>query len=204
MCASCLRYVFPIGGVLAVLSAVGGCGRVAGDDAESGQEAAAESASAVQEQFVANYDIGMTVRSVANTINIGEKLDSTDYNFAGVLTDGVGMPLFTDFSGMPGEWEIEVIDSVTVCIRNLDAGNLHPFELIDYIASNLEGESQPLLLQGESDRGEAHIVTYRYGRTSISVETRPMNLENTGDVAPEMHITLKAGSDSIPAPDEAS
>lgn len=169
------------------------------EQAKSESAAVAESVAAVaEEQYAADNDIGMTVRSVANTINIGEKLDSTDYNFEGVLTDGVGMPLFTDFTGMPGQWEIEVVDSATLRIRNVDAGDLQPFRLMEYITANLSEQAQELELTGESDQGRAHIVNYRYGRTCISMETRPMAIENSADVAPVMEITLRASTDSLP------
>lgn len=151
-----------------------------------------------EEAFVADYDIGMTVRSVADAINVGESLDSTAYNFEGVLTDGVGMPLFTDMSGMPGEWEVEVVDSTQVRIRNIDAGDLQPFQLIEYLTANLSGGTHDITLENECDRGDAHIINYRYGRTSLRVETRPQNIGDTGEVAPIMEITLRADSILIP------
>lgn len=153
-----------------------------------------------EEEFVVNNDIGMAVRSMANTINIGAPLDSTDYNFAGVFTDGVGMPLFTDITGMPGKWEVEVIDSLQVKIRNLDPGNLQPFQLVEYLTENLKDDSLPIILQEETDRGESHIIQYSYGRTRMSVEMRPERIAATGEVAPLMEITLKADTTATPLP----
>lgn len=163
-------------------------------DTVSGTNEAETSAANQPEEFIAENDIGMTVRSMANTINIGENLDSTDYNFEGVLTDGIGMPLFTDMTGMPGEWEVEVVDSAEVRIRNLDAGDLQPFQLIEYITSNLGSESHKIEFESEIDSGDSHIVNYRYGRTSLRVETRPHPIGDTGEVAPIMEITLRADS----------
>lgn len=171
-----------------------------GSDADSARADSADSALAVQnrvqEEFLAQNDIGMTVRSVANTINIGDRLDSTAYNFEGVLTDGSGMPLFTDFSGMPGKWEVEVIDSTEVRIRNLETGDLQPNQLIDYLTANLQGQHDDLELETETDAGDSHIVNYRYGRTSLQVVTRPLPIGDTGEVAPGMEIILKA--DTLP------
>ena len=48
-----------------------------------------------EEEFHADNDIAMTVRSVADAIRVGETLDSVGYNFEGVLTDGIGRPLYT-------------------------------------------------------------------------------------------------------------
>ncbi len=145
-----------------------------------------------EEPFIADNDIGMTVRSMANTINIGERLDSTEYNFEGVLTDGIGMPLFTDMTGMPGQWEVEVVDSMRVRIRNLGAGNLQPFQLIEYLTSNLGDSNHEIRLEEEMDQGESHILHYRYGRTALRVEMRPQPIGDTGEVAPVMEITLSA------------
>jgi len=146
--------------------------------------------------FVADNDIGMTVRSMANTINIGDNLDSTDYNFEGVLTDGVGMPLFTDITGMPGKWEVEVVDSTQVRIRNLSPGDLQPHQLVEYLTQVLDPEEGNIVLESETDEGEVHKVSYRYGKTEMCVSTRPQQIGNTGEVAPVMEITLRA--DSIP------
>lgn len=173
------------------------CSRSESSRSEDSPVALTESVSTAtpaEETFMADYDIGMTVRSVADAINVGESLDSTAYNFEGVLTDGVGMPLFTDMSGMPGEWEVEVVDSTQVRIRNIDAGDLQPFQLIEYLTANLNDGSHEILLENECDRGEAHIINYRYGRTSLRVETRPRHIGDTGEVAPVMEITLRADS----------
>lgn len=151
------------------------------------------------EYFIAGNDIGMTVRSVANTINIGESLDSTDFNFEGVLTDGIGMPLFTDLRGMPGQWEIEVIDSTQLRIRNLNTGNLFPHQLMEYISQNLGDENHTMELERESDDGDSHIQIYRYGRTTMSVITRPQPIGDTGEVAPIMEITLRADTLNKPS-----
>lgn len=191
----------PLAAGLALLAS--GCSRSGADGASDSCAAPSDSIAAApqpDETFTADNDIGMTVRSVAEAINIGESLDSTEYNFEGVLTDGVGMPLFTDMSGMPGEWEIEVVDSTRVRIRNLDTGDLQPFRLIEYLTANLRAGSQEILLENECDRGDAHIINYRYGRTGLTVETRPAQIGDTGEVAPIMEITLHADTIPIAAP----
>ncbi len=62
------------------------------------------------EYFHADNDIAMTVRSLADAIKVGEPLDSTEYDFNGVLTDGQGAPLYTDVQGSPGTWIVDVLD----------------------------------------------------------------------------------------------
>lgn len=64
----------------------------------------------VNEDFHADNDIAMTVRSLADAIKVGEPLDSTEYDFEGVLTDGQGTPLYTDVQGAPGVWVVDVLD----------------------------------------------------------------------------------------------
>lgn len=172
--------------VLAACSREVACG---GDDSASSDSV---SLSGGEQAFVPDNDIGMTVRSMAETINMGEPLDSAAYDFEGVLTDGIGAPLFTDMSGMPGQWEVDVLDSLSVRIRNLNAGDLQPLQLVEYLAANLEEGDAPLVLEAEGDRGDVHYVRYRYGRTSMHVETRPEPVAATGMVSPRMEIVLAA------------
>lgn len=90
-----------------------------------------------KERFHADNDIAMTVRSLVDAIRVGEPLDSTEYDFQGVLTDGQGSPLYTDVQGAPGEWLIDVLDDGNVTIKNLYLGDLLPDDLQNYILSSL-------------------------------------------------------------------
>lgn len=146
------------------------------------------------ESFHADNDIAMTVRSMAYAINEGEPLDSTDYNFSGVLTDGLGSPLFTDFEGFPGQWEVDVVNPHEVLIRNIGTGDLMPGELIEYLSSTFntaaEDENEELRMVDSFDEGDAQVQLYSFGRTSLRVETRPETLP-TGEVGPKLEITLR-------------
>lgn len=65
------------------------------------------------EDFHADNDIAMTVRSLADAIRVGEPLDTADYNFEGILTDGTGRPLYTNIQGLPGGWDIDVLSGTS-------------------------------------------------------------------------------------------
>lgn len=89
------------------------------------------------DEYHADNDIAMTVRSLADAIRVGEKLDSADYDFEGVLTDGQGSPLYTDVQGAPGMWRVDVVNPATVVVRNLYLGDLLPSELEVYLLGSL-------------------------------------------------------------------
>ena len=89
------------------------------------------------EEFHADNDIAMTIRSLADAIRVGEPLDSTEYDYVGVLTDGQGTPIYTDVQGSPGVWVVDVMDKKSVSIRNLYLGDLLPDDLESYILQNL-------------------------------------------------------------------
>lgn len=91
-------------------------------------------------QFHADNDIAMVVGSLADAISVGESLDSADYSFSGVLTDGTGRPLYTDLSGHPGPWEIEVVSPSSARIKNTKIGDLMVDDLRNYLVSSLELE----------------------------------------------------------------
>lgn len=90
--------------------------------------------------FHADYDIAMIVSSLADAINVGECLDTADYNFTGVLTDGTGRPLYSTLAGHPGRWRIEVTDTSSARIRNLEIGDLMVDDLREYLVSALHLE----------------------------------------------------------------
>ena len=99
------------------------------------------------DEFHADNDIAMTIRSIVDAIKVGEPLDSTLYDFEGILTDGQGTPLYTDIQGSPGLWEIDVIDNRNVILRNLYLGDLLPSDLQSYLLQSLKlGHMQPYTL----------------------------------------------------------
>lgn len=90
-----------------ILSALAGCG--------IGKESVVEES---------DYRIIPIIRSVAEEIKVGAPLDTADYNYTGVLNDEEGKPLYTNRQGEPGTWRIQVVDSTTVKINNMETGNL--------------------------------------------------------------------------------
>lgn len=92
--------------------------------------------------FHADNDIAMIVSSLADAISIGEPLDSSDYNFAGVLTDGTGRPLYTNLNGHAGKWKVEIKDSTRATIKNTEIGDLMVDDLRNYIISSLHLDNE--------------------------------------------------------------
>ncbi len=88
-------------------------------------------------QFHADNDIAMTVCSLVDAVRVGEKLDSAEYNFNGILTDGQGTPLYTDIEGNPGEWQVRVVNEEEARINNLHLGDLMTEDLRSYIIGAL-------------------------------------------------------------------
>lgn len=145
-----------------------------------------------EEDFLPDNDIAMTVRSVADAINVGALIDSADYSFVGVLTDGSGMPLFTDMDGLPGEWEIEVVSPQMVRIRNMNTGDLLPEELVEYLADALQiSDGESLELVDSSESAEKRVSVFAFGRGTLTVESRQAS-DATGEPGPLMEITMQA------------
>lgn len=118
---------------MAIVMSLGSCGKGTAE-----KSAESDSAAGVAEEYHADNDIAMTVRSIADAICVGEPLDTVDYNFYGVLTDGQGHPLYTDLQGNPGNWDVDVLSPTTAVIRNVDLGDLLPDDLEIYLSSMLE------------------------------------------------------------------
>lgn len=146
------------------------------------------------DSFMADNDIAMTVRSVADAINVGERIDSIDYSFKGVLTDGSGMPLFTDTEGFPGEWEVEVLSSSVVRIRNVNTGDLMPEDLVEYLSAALQlDDDDSLQLVSERHSGESRVKVFSFGRGTITIESRAGE-DSTGEAGELMQITMHAAA----------
>lgn len=129
----------------------------------------------VNEDFHADNDIAMTVRSLADAIKVGEPLDSTEYDFEGVLTDGQGAPLYTDVQGAPGVWVVDVLDQKNVTLRNLFLGDLLPDDLEAYLLQALrlsENDKLDFNAHEAVDEDETSIVVYDFNGGYLRFETR--------------------------------
>ncbi len=129
----------------------------------------------VAEDFHADNDIAMTVRSIADAIRVGEPLDSTDYDFEGILTDGQGTPLYTDVQGSPGIWVVDVLDTKNVTLRNLYLGDLLPNDLESYLLQSLgltENHRILFTVHEAVDDEETDIVVYDFDGGYMRFEIR--------------------------------
>ena len=149
----------------------------------------------VPSDFIADYDIAMTVRSIVDAISVGEPLDTAEYNYEGVLTDGQGTPLYTDIQGSPGEWEIDVTGKSSIRIRNVYLGDLMPEYLSEYITESLQLDTADEIDTDEyADDEETSLAVYDFGSGNIRFETRKAYAPN-GLEGPLVSIIL-SGSDS--------
>ncbi len=154
---------------------VASCGR---KDAirESGKERASEQA------FHADADIAMTVRSLADALKVGEPLDSTDYDYEGILTDGQGRPIYTDVQGNPGEWSVDVLTDSSAVIRNVHLGDLLPDDLEEYVVANLGlGKADIVESTEYDDDDETELDVYDFGGGLIRFEKRKAHAPNGTD-----------------------
>ena len=147
-----------------------------------------------EEVYHANNDIAMTLRSLADALRVGEPLDSTEYNFEGVLTDGQGAPLYTDMTGSPGAWEVEVTGDRRARIRNLYLGDLLPDDLRTYVMESLNLTEANILSHYDLDEEQAWKMTvYDFGGGSIRFETRSGEAAN-GLEGPLVNIIIESDS----------
>lgn len=132
----------------------------------------------------------MTMLSVADAMRVGEPLDTAQYNFVGVLTDGQGHPLYADFHGSPGNWIIKVISDDSVEIRNTDLGDLLPDDLTAYVSINMGLRDSDIIEQVPEDpETRTHAVIYDAGGAMLRIDTRIVTAP-AGQEAPLMCISL--------------
>lgn len=138
----------------------------------------AASAPAAPQPFHAENDIAMVMRSLADALAVGERIDSADYSFEGILTDGQGMPLYTDVQGGPGEWVVEVLNDSTAAVHNLYVGDLLPGQLLAYLEDELPMQVQDVEdTEADSDDDlERHF--YYLGTGSVRFEVRSARASN--------------------------
>ena len=120
------------------------------------------------ENYHADNDIAMTVRSLMDALKVGEKLDSANYDYRGVLTDGVGRPLYTTVQGVPGQ---------SAVIRNTHVGDLLPLDLEHYLVNTLESADSgivPVHAEEDEEIGGDTVrrVIYDFGGGFLRIETR--------------------------------
>ncbi|MDE6843490.1 MAG: hypothetical protein K2J24_08195 [Muribaculaceae bacterium] len=133
----------------------------------------AEAADEEGDAYHADNDIAMTVRSLTDAITVGQPLDTAEYNFRGVLTDGEGVPLYTDIQGSPGQWVVDVTTERHAVIRNLYLGDLLPDDLQAYITSTLQLGTDAIIESDEFDYDdEAELTIYRFDGGEIRFEQR--------------------------------
>lgn len=128
----------------------------------------------LEEEYHADNDIAMTVRSIVDAIRVGEPLDTTDYNFNGILTDGIGRPLYSTTQGHPGMWDVDVLSPTVAVLRNEDIGDLLPEDLEHYLISNLNLTEENLIdsLEYHGPAGaETSVYNFDGGYLRLDVRT---------------------------------
>lgn len=148
------------------------------------------------EDFHADNDIAMTIRSLADAIKVGEPLDSSLYDFEGVLTDGQGTPIYTDVQGAPGVWKINVVDNKNVIIRNLYLGDLLPGDLQTYLLQSLRiSDTHPVAISYSANEhsflGEPERLVYDFGGGYLCFEIR-VGIAPNGLEGPLLSIIMTA------------
>lgn len=169
-----IRHYFHISALtvaILILAHVSGCSR------QNRNASIADSdsiATAPAEYYHADNDIAMTVRSLVDALSIGERLDSVNYDFKGVLTDGQGRPLYTDISGIPGIWEVDVTSPTSAVIRNTNIGDLLPWDLEHYLVQTLNLDESDMIPPSPEVPADAdiHRVEYDFGSGYLRIETR--------------------------------
>lgn len=155
---------FLLFGVMLLMAGCGEKSKVSSQDNEPGQE---------KPEFHADYDIAMILRSAADALRVEEPLDSTEYDFEGVLTDGRGRPLYTDIQGAPGEWQIDVTTPTSIVIRNIYVGDLLPKDLEAYITGILQLTRTDTIRTKEFDNDiDTDLTVYNFDGGYLRFETR--------------------------------
>lgn len=156
-----------VAAVLLICSACSHSGESNNDSAVSRDSAAVISSDSTQSIFHADNDIAMVVRSLCDAVSVGEPFDSATYTFSGVLTDGVGAPLYIDTRRNPGMWQVEVVSPKEAHIYNLDDGDLVSADLAGYISGCLGLTDEDLVTDRRTPRGEERKYIIHNGRLTF-------------------------------------
>lgn len=154
---------------LLMLIAMGGCGK-------GSEKKNVDSDSIATAEYHADHDIAMTAKSVADAIKVGERLFSEDYTYNGVLTDGVGKPLYTSVDGRPGKWEVTVVSPNTVEIQNAEPGDLVSTELRDYLLKSLNLNEENRIDKSDAS-GNSNSEIYDMQGCYVIVEAKTNKLD---------------------------
>ncbi len=170
-------------GALTMLAILVAMTMLSGCNASESKESKTANAEAYEEpQFHADADIAMTVRSIADALRVDEPLDSVDYNFRGILTDGMRRPIYTDIYGNPGEWEVDVLTPVSAVVRNLNPGDLLPDDLQEYLLNNLDINPENEVQNADYiEDAETNIDIYDFEGGVVRFETRTFQSPNGTD-----------------------
>ncbi len=141
-----------------------------------------DSSMADDNPFHADNDIAMTVCSLVDAVRVGERLDTADYNFDGILTDGQGTPLYTDLQGNPGEWKVRVVSDDEASISNVHLGDLMTEDLRNYVIGALNLNSADLVTAYVNPANEEEFIwLYDIGDVNVAFSetlvTTPSDLE---------------------------
>ena len=145
---------------------------------KSNESGARPSADSTRAEYHADYDIAMTLRSAADAIQVGEPLDTSLYNFEGILTDGEGRPLYTNIQGLPGNWEIDVLSPTSIEIRNLEVGDLLPDYLKTYLLAAVDVTAMNLVHSYSDEEDEFDTEIYGFDGGFLRMETRKQMAPN--------------------------
>lgn len=141
--------------VLACLALTASCGR--------GDRHAHDSKAREAKPFHADNDIGMTVRSLTDALRVGEPFDSSAYDFTGILTDGVGAPLYIDSMSNPGTWRVRIAAPTRAEITNLHGGDLVGNDLVGYLSYCLDLKRERMVSHHRNDRSEERVYRTDHG-----------------------------------------
>lgn len=158
-------------------------------------------ARAPKEEYHADNDIAMIVRSVSDAFAVDEPLAEADYLFEGVLTDGAGMPLYTDIMGSPGQWKVEVVSENELRMHNLYLGDLLPENLQQYLVQTLElAEPERSGKVTDAEGNEMEVSEYDIPGGVMRIETGEATAAN-GVTGPLMSISIRkeAGGGNVKA-----
>lgn len=166
----------------------------------SHKESAVVSDTAILEEsiFHADNDIAMTVRSLVDAVRVGEKLTPADYDFEGVLTDGQGTPLYTDFDGAPGEWIVKVENDSTASIASRHVGDLMEDDLRTYILGSLNLNNADLVSAYRNPLKEEETI-YHYDSGDIDLNFSTVSAVASPDIEGTL-MTIRISKAQIPEP----
>ena len=171
-------------GMLLIITflSLGGC--------SSGNTGASDSTHVVtSDEPHADNDIAMTIRSIMDAMNVDQPLDSAEYDFQGILTDGSGRPLYTDIQGAPGQWSVKVLSPTKARLKNLYLGDLVPEELMQYLLTSLEIPDSLMVTDYYPPRHETEMAVYDFGPGHLIMETLTAKTES-GHSGPLVNIVL--------------